>query len=372
MHTLLTIKHMQHIIIAPMVTLLLMTNTAHAEYPPKEYTEDGCFIVKRYKNAGNSIPIQKHTSVSGRYCLGQDFIQRRVWSIDDGQERGNPQQEGIISIGASDTELDMRGHLLSGKPYDNVLGINTWWSEPRDENGRLHLNKNPTLFLGHLHIHNGRIEVKGPGAVGIDLAKPYANLTIHFNNKLSHDIVSNGPSKIGVLPEENTFEFKMDRIERDSRFWLENYPFGLTDNYPNTQHVIENMTIHAGGRAIIIAGAGNAIRNSVLEVDGDTSVLSYGPDTIIEGNTFIIHLDKTNPIGEWPAALKLRHANRAIVRNNKFIVKKGLFNSSKAEFAINLSDSKDVIIEGNMIEGFDKLVRENGDSSYSDNNNTMN
>jgi nitrous oxidase accessory protein NosD len=131
------------------------------------------------------------------------------------------------------------------------------------------------------------------------------------------------------------------------------------------------MTIHAGGRAIIIAGAGNTIRNSVLEVDGDTSVLSYGPDTIIEGNTFIIHLDKKNPKGELPAALKLRHANRAIVRNNKFIVKKGLFNSSTAEFAINLSDSKDVLIEGNTIEGFDKLVRKNGDTNFIDQNNVL-
>ena len=370
MHSLLTIKRMQHMIVLQIVSLLIITSTAQAEYPPKEYTEDGCFIVKRYKNAGNSIPIQKHTSESGRYCLGQDFIQRRVWSIDDGQERGDPQQKGIISIGASDTELDMRGHLLRGKPYDNVLGISTWWSEPRDANGRLHLKNNPTQFLGHLHIHSGRIEVKGPGAVGTDLAKPYANLTIHFNSKLSHDDASKDDDKIGILPEENTFEFKMVRIERDSRFWLENYPFGLTDNYPNTQHVIENMSIHAGGRAIIIAGAGNTIRNSVLEVDGDTSVLSYGPDTIIEGNTFIIHLDKKNPKGELPAALKLRHANRAIVRNNKFIVKKGLFNSSKAEFAINLSDSNGVIIEGNTIEGFENLVRENGDTSYTENNNT--
>jgi hypothetical protein len=209
--------------------ILLLSDAIGAGYVRHPTVDGGCRIIKYLRG---SHQVTEHTFDAGQYCLGQDFIQRKGYDLIDGRDRGDPKQKGIISIGASDTELDLQGHLLSGTPYDNVLGINTWWSEPRDENGRLHLNKNPTQILGRLHVYNGRIEVKGSGAVGMDLAKPYANLTIHFNDKLSHDSVSKDANKIGILPEENTFEFKMERVERDARFWLESYPFGLPTTIP--------------------------------------------------------------------------------------------------------------------------------------------
>lgn len=70
-------------------------------------------------------------------------------------------------------------------------------------------------------------------------------------------------------------------------------------------------------------------------------------------------------------AIKLRDAKGGIIRNNKIIYTGGFFNWGKAPVAINLLDSKDVLIEGNTIEGFDKIVRENGDTSYMEKNNTI-
>ncbi|MBK7006351.1 MAG: right-handed parallel beta-helix repeat-containing protein, partial [Burkholderiales bacterium] len=44
---------------------------------------------------------------------------------------------------------------------------------------------------------------------------------------------------------------------------------------------------------------------------------------------------------------KLRDADGAIIRNNRFIVQSGSFGDQKAEAAINLLESKNVLIENN-------------------------
>jgi hypothetical protein len=132
-------------------------------------------------------------------------------------------------------------------------------------------------------------------------------------------------------------------------------------NYqPETRFTLDSLNIKSGGRGVIMTGANNILRNSTIEVDSDTAVYLYGPGSIVEGNTFIIHQDPKYPYpAERPAALKLRDADGAVIRNNHFIVKggpMGLF-KGQAEVAINLLESRDVTIENNVIEGAKSLVR---------------
>lgn len=90
--------------------------------------------------------------------------------------------------------------------------------------------------------------------------------------------------------------------------------------------------------------------------NGKVAVYLYGPRPVIEGNTFIVKLDP-NDKATLPAILKLRDADGAIIRNNRFIVQSGPFGTRQAEAAINLLASKNVLIENNIVQDTRQLVR---------------
>lgn len=122
-----------------------------------------------------------------------------------------------------------------------------------------------------------------------------------------------------------------------------------------------------------MVGADNVVRNNVIEVDGKVAVYLYGPRPVIEGNTFIVHLDPRDTT-TLPATLKLRDADGAIVRNNRFIVKGGLMTGlapGRAEAAINLLTSKNVLIENNTVIDAKQLVRKDEASTTIEQGNTL-
>ncbi len=136
------------------------------------------------------------------------------------------------------------------------------------------------------------------------------------------------------------------------------------DYSPPTFYTAENLQIKSGGRAIIMAGSDNVVRNNTIEVDGRTAVYLYGPRSLVEGNTFIVHMDPRDK-APLPAILKLRDADGSIIRNNRFIVKRsGLFRKKEEEpqAGINLLESRDVVIEGNVFEQVALPVRKDAAS----------
>nr|WP_281416098.1 right-handed parallel beta-helix repeat-containing protein [Collimonas antrihumi] len=138
--------------------------------------------------------------------------------------------------------------------------------------------------------------------------------------------------------------------------------------YKVSNYLIDKMTVRAGWRGITMGGGNNVLRDNTIEVDGNTAIYMYGPGSVIENNTIIIHgnADAT----PFDAAIKLRDAQGAVVRNNRIVYKGGWLGSPRA--AINLLDSADVLIEGNTVEKFDKLIQVNGDSRYSERGNSLN
>lgn len=145
-------------------------------------------------------------------------------------------------------------------------------------------------------------------------------------------------------------------------------------NYtPATFYTAENLQIQSGGRAIVMAGSDNVVRNNTIEVDGRTAVYLYGPRSLVEGNTFIVHMDPRDK-APLPAILKLRDADGSIIRNNRFIVKRGrLFRKTAAEpqAGINLLESRDVLIEGNVFEDVALPVRKDAASTATERGNAL-
>ena len=291
-----------------------------SRHPPSDKgpLPDGCSPVK-YR--GGFHPIVEYVSGRGDHCVIHDFVQRKLRDPINGRVRGSPTDEAgqgsVISFSEdSHSNIDLRKHLISGKPFENTRGIG--------------MN---SKSLTHLAVHNGVIETPGPLGIGIDLA-PY----IEGRQRLQ-ELTEDRPA-IKEVGYSRTFA-------------------GIWDYSPPTFYTAENLQIQSGGRGIVMAGADNVVRNNTIEVDGRTAVYLYGPRSLVEGNTFIVHMDPSDK-APLPAILKLRDADGSIIRNNRFIVKRrGLFRPKQEvpQAGINLLESKEVLIEGNVFEQVDLPLR---------------
>ncbi|WP_244388030.1 right-handed parallel beta-helix repeat-containing protein [Delftia lacustris] len=305
---------------------------AESRHPPSDKgpLPDGCSPVK-YR--GGFHPIVEYVRGRGNHCVVHDFVQRKLRDFINGRVRGSPTDEAgqgsVISFSEdSHSNIDLRKHLISGKPFENTRGIG--------------MN---SKSLTHLAVHNGKIETPGPLGIGIDMA-PY----IEGRQRLQ-ELTEDRPA-IKEVGYSRTFA-------------------GIWDYTPPTFYTAENLQIKSGGRAIIMAGSDNVVRNNTIEVDGRTAVYLYGPRSLVEGNTFIVHMDLRDK-APLPAILKLRDADGSIIRNNRFIVKRsGLFRKKEEEpqAGINLLESKDVVIEGNVFEEITLPVRKDAASTTTESGN---
>ncbi|WEM01582.1 right-handed parallel beta-helix repeat-containing protein [Delftia tsuruhatensis] len=310
---------------------------AERRHPPSDTSPlpEGC---KAIKYLGGYYPIAAAIRGNGRYCVIHDFIQRKAidW-IEGGTVHGSPtdsQGDGSVLTfyKSSLSELDLREHLISGRPFKNVNGIG--------------ILGNDQVFL---KVHNGKIETPGAFGIGVEMAP---NIMINKRMKMLTEDTS-VTKKSNWNPETETF----NKIP-----W---------DYFPPTFYTAENLQIKSGGRAIIMAGSDNVVRNNTIEVDGRTAVYLYGPRSLVEGNTFIVHMDLRDK-APLPAILKLRDADGSIIRNNRFIVKRsGLFRKKEEEpqAGINLLESKDVVIEGNVFEQVALPVRKDAASTTTESGN---
>jgi len=271
-----------------------------------------------------------HIDAPGNYCLQRDLAAANQFDVHAGGLKSFG-SEGLISIsipfgrkgmqprGKDTYTIDLQGHRLAAEP-DEMVGI-----------------ENRLGGLG-VTIRNGRIEMARGSRLnkGILLQRYERTPPVKWQQECAV-----GLKKCEDVP-----------TPRDAN--------GRAPTYANSDYLIEKVSIHAGGRGIEMGGGGNVLRDSVIEVDSRVAVFQFGPHAVIENNTFIVHGkgDKT----PFDAVLKLRDADGAIVRNNTFIFEGGFLASAPA--AINLLDSKDVLVEGNTFKGFEQKVRVNGDSTY--------
>lgn len=267
----------------------------------------------------------------GTYCLGKDLHHTDVFDLEtfstkrytgsyilkikEARDSGSPAGDYY--------RIDLSGHSVSAATVD-MVGIRS--------SGRLR----------RAYVLNGRIIVPGRDVNNIGVFIPLSNKDVEGFH-IGGTVLNYGPG----LPEYEDTPFTGLQGQGKPR-------------YTTTNHVIENMDIRAGYRGIVIGGGNNVIRDSRIEVDGYTALYAYGPGTIIENNTIIVHGKGDKK--QWDAAIKLRDADNAIVRNNRIQFDGSLF--EKGDAAINLLDSDNVKVEGNMITGHRRAVRVNGVSTF--------
>jgi hypothetical protein len=298
-------------------------------------TRSGC---KPLKYLSNYIPVEVDVMDEGSQCLVEDLVQRSAIDVAEGfRQRGQPSTV-MTFFHAKNVDLDLQGHLVSVHPFKNATGI----AVHESESSLSRLKELPR----NLRVRNGVVRSPGPYGVGVYLG---------FHKKFALAMNLYAPA-YEPLPEDQ-------HPMSDQRSWESGKKIGFINpwNYqPPTHFVVEGMRIEAGGRGVIMVGANNVLRNSIIDVDSDTAVYLYGPGAVVEDNTFIVHLDPAHP-STLPAALKLRDADGAVIRNNRFIVKSAA--GKQADVAINLLSSKHVVIEQNTYENTLTLVRKDSEST---------
>jgi Right handed beta helix region len=282
----------------------------------------------------------------GKYCLTYDIAQPRLFDIHAGSYKsfsgaslisiacGHEQKCSLLSE-KDNYQIDLQGHVIKAD-VENMIGIQNW-------SGGLRVSiKNGYIDVPGSRSPNYGISLRGE-RVSMQPLKPESGSTKNVEKRC-------WPS--APFCEDISFSEYLDKKE----------PI-----YNASDYSVEHMTIKAGWRGVVMGGANNILRDSTIEVDGQTAIFMYGPGSIIENNTIIIH--GQGDAKSFDAAIKLRDAHGAIVRNNRIIYKGGWF--GKAPAAVNLLDSTDVKIEGNTIEKFEKLVRLNGESTFSEAANSL-
>jgi hypothetical protein len=228
----------------------------------------------------------------------------------------------------------MQGHLVSTDPFKDLTGIVS--SGATDEVGRVR----------HV-VRNGVVVTSGPKSMAVFMTEPLAQ---RWNDPKTMAFPK------GHETENEPFDFAGELRFGKTTKTVNGYP-------EQAQYVVESMKIYSQGRAVVMAGVGNELRDSEIHVDGDTAVTLYGPGTVVEGNTFYVYLSKETLSSpeRLPAILKLRDAHGAVIRNNRFVVKSVL--PLERPVAINLLASDNVVIEGNELTGVLQLVRKDAQSS---------
>lgn len=284
---------------------------------------------------------------AGKHCLSSNLTQGKRYILAEGRYYNSGSILRVSSCSHLDCssaeyyEIDLQNHQLRSKAL-NSSGISG-------------STKGMPLL-----IKNGSVFVPGDG------------------NPRAANI---GVSLIQHQPKESFICSPMGRGDCEdvsASEWTEKNPvFNKPNAYFDNEYKLENMNVEAGWRAVEIVGGRSVVRNSVLEVDSNTAIYILGHAPIIENNIIIVHNkinmnrenSKDHIVKVEGGAIKLRDAKGGIIRNNKIIYKGGFFSWGKAPVAINLLDSKDVLIENNTIIGFEKLVRENGDTSFTEKSN---
>jgi hypothetical protein len=258
-----------------------------------EKTADGCEMLRwdRKTSSRPSMGIRR----PGKYCLDQDYeFECSIFAHGCGGK--------MISIRASNVDLDLRGHTLrmSGtRGYTGVWGLGQ-----------------------NIRVHNGRIQGAGLG--------------ITLMNR-------------GASPGNAYAVLQVD----------------TKDVFTETGFVVEHMQFDDVVSAVAVAGSGNQIRDNVIDALLDAkatsgppfAVLSYGPSARIERNTVRLH-DLTPASKGY--AIYLRSADGTVVEGNTV----RMDDSPTGTVGIGLSNSNDVSLRRNRIET-EKSTELDGHSSIS-------
>jgi hypothetical protein len=287
---------------------------------------DDCRAIMKMPPGAVDLTMAKPIGTPGKYCLAENIESPRQYGIN-GEHHGIGQP--VLDITTSNADVDLQGHAIVANTSD-MSGIRLF---PLDARGRP---------AAHVSIRNGTVAARSSAAIRFAFSQGSLRsdfLTMYQGN-------------------ENLADGAVSRLQDVT-----------LDQYPLTEHVIDNVQVRAntggGSRVGGLVGIGmkgshNVIRNSTIEItDGHAAIYLFGPGNVIENNTIIF---RGQSAFESAAAIKLHQADGTVIRNNDIVIDAPMFGKAPAA-AIALIDSKGVVIENNRLRGIKTLVKAWDDKS---------
>ena len=282
------------------------------------FADGTCQPIKRltFDKRIRSKVLAETITQQGNYCLNQDIITPRAYDFEG--ERGGG--DNVLTIESSNVNINLQQKMIYGEERGTGAVTTSW-----------HEKDTP---YHHIAIYDGI--VKSRTFRGIVIGNSFMVRGFHSS---FDDFIGEG--------EKTDLQFKFANKD-----WMEQSKklIEIRNNFPLTEHRIENVKISAGDLAIAMKGGANIIKNNTIKVtDGGTaSIYLFGPNQLIENN-IIIFKGKTRTSNSSAAPIKIHAADGTIIRNNTIIIESS--GEDVPQTAISIFDSKNVVIENNQIFG---------------------
>ncbi len=273
----------------------------------------------------------------GSYCLDGDVLRVPLWNP---LRRSEQVAHGVtVALVESDrVALDLAGHTIANQ---RLFGV---------------------TLIGHFRYRT-------PGTPPLTHAEATIRSTTIRNGRL-------------ISPYRDGIGIRLGRLPGDGLL-IRTRPVAIpqgqsvTTFFPETRHLIEDLTIEAGNSAILIDGRDNVIRNNRIIVDSAAAIIAMGPGLVLENNLIEVR-DTVEPPGDPPAPrealerfpIRLIQADGAVVRNNRI----RFVNADRGRTlpaAIGLVASRAVRIVGNQVLGTTALVAADPESTYLESGNAL-
>lgn len=301
---------------APMVCLAVAMASAvacAAPVPPEPARARICTPLSNPR--GWSVSIVE----SGNYCLVQDLkqLERPAWLR---LPHGTIPHEPMMSIGPGNVAIDLAGHSLVAT-LERGEGIRHRTGLTRAD-GIPHPLKAPARAIA---LRNGSIRTTRQPAV----------VMVHRWNDPPAPISNRLQGEPALL----------DAPASDAH--------GDLTLYQDTEYVLEDLTLTSDQFVVLMQGKRNTIRRCKI-IGGSAAVNLFGPDLVFEDNEIVITARAPEDAGGQPQlALFVKDGTRALIRNNRFVIK----GKPEGAVAMAFKNSPGVVLEGNTVEGKAGLYR---------------
>jgi len=149
-------------------------------------------------------------------------------------------------------------------------------------------------------------------------------------------------------------DFDQSDPERAKAAWahFQRFQSRRSASFADTANRLKGLELKSTAAQYVVGiqgGKNIVIRNTIIAVNSTVGLYIFGPDNVIENNTIIFESYDGDSVSAAP--IKLYHADRSVLRNNKIIIKRG---KGGVDAAISILQSKDIVLENNTVSGVDR------------------
>lgn len=276
--------------------------------------------------------VKFHIVRPGKYFLKDNYIQRASY-VDDKGRRHRPTGGMMMAIFCGGVEIDLQGHMLGADVEMGGISLNP---ATNMRLAKMHKTMSGGSDSRNVTVRNGIIDLASGQNTGD--AIEFADLWQGYNRRTVERPDDGGGRLLAISYKKNNFRF-------------------------------ESLKVLSNKVAITVEGSYTIIKNCVIESADLAAIFVAGDHVLIENCD--IRLRRPKGLPTYPrAAIVLRDASHAVIRNNRIRVDGGSDNKNITCGILVRDGAVNVLIENNtfvnvkgdpvvLAEGATAVVRDN-------------